>query len=281
MTVRPETICLLDADPDLAEGLEGRELELARHESRVAVYELQAPTWNPGRLRDTDKPGWLGLYVLDGLMLRVVVVGRRNAAELFGPGDVFRPWDADGEYAPLPISLRWRILRPVRLAVLDQAFTRRIAPWPAITSRIAGRMAHRARYLALNQAATHLPRVHARVLILFWLLAERWGTVAPDGVRIDLPLTHELLAMLTGARRPSVTVALQRLERAGLLVRRRRDRWLLTTLAMERLADPESLSMLGDGPEAEHDSENGSGTGHGPGDELELDPELEPLQGLG
>jgi hypothetical protein len=33
--------------------------------------------------------------------------------------------------------------------------------------------------------------------------------VAADAVRIRLPLTHELLAMLVGARRPPVTLALQ------------------------------------------------------------------------
>ncbi|MBV9467446.1 MAG: Crp/Fnr family transcriptional regulator, partial [Solirubrobacterales bacterium] len=94
---------------------------------------------------------------------------------------------------------------------------------------------------ALTQAVTHLPRVTSRLLIFFWLLAERWGRVGPDGIQVRLPLTHEVLAMLVGAHRPTVTVALQRLARAELLLRERPDRWLLTRSAIDSLAEPESI----------------------------------------
>lgn len=177
-------------------------------------------------------------------MIRRVTAGKRSACELFGPGDLIRPWDTDGEYEPLPISVDWNVLRPTRLALLDTAFALRIARWPSITSRIVSRVAQRARYLALTQAVTHLPRVYARLLILFWLLAERWGKVSPEGVYITLPLTHEILAMLVGAHRPPVTIALQRLSRAGLLTRARSDRWLLTNFAVQRLREPQSLMLI-------------------------------------
>jgi DNA-binding IclR family transcriptional regulator len=65
-------------------------------------------------------------------------------------------------------------------------------------------------------------------------------------VRVTLPLTHETLAMLVGSRRPTVTIALQRLARAGLLTREHNHRWLLTTRAIELLAHPESLAVLED-----------------------------------
>ncbi len=176
-------------------------------------------------------------------------MGNRASCELFGSGDLIRPWDTDGEYASLPISVEWEILQPSRMAALDAAFTLRVARWPSINSRIVGRVAERARYLALTQAVTHLPRVSARLLILFWLLAERWGKVTRDGVQIRLPLTHELLGMLVGARRPPVTLALARLDDAELLRRERRDRWLLTNLAVRRLGEPESVSFVA----AEHE----------------------------
>ncbi|MFZ0040905.1 MAG: helix-turn-helix domain-containing protein [Solirubrobacteraceae bacterium] len=239
-------VALLDVDPDLGGPLEGRDLEVARARTTASVIELDDVGWDPAKLTSEDKEGWLGLFLIDGLLIRRVSVGSRTACELFGPGDLIRPWDTDGEYAPLPISVGWHVLKPTRLAVLDAAFVLRIAPWPSITSRIVGRVAQRARYLALTQAVTHLPRVYARLLILFWLLAERWGKVGPDGVHITLPLTHEVLAMLVGAHRPPVTIALQRLSRAGLLTRERRDRWLLTHLAIERLGEPQSLVLLDD-----------------------------------
>jgi CRP/FNR family cyclic AMP-dependent transcriptional regulator len=235
---------LLDVDPDLAEGLPERELEVARHHSVAQVIQLEGPTWDPEPIVRASEPGWLGLYQLDGLMLRKVNVGRRSACEMFGPGDIFRPWDADGEYDPLPISLEWLVIRPTKLAILDTHFALRTARWPTITSRICARIAQRARNLALTQAVTHLPRAHPRLLMLFWILADRWGIVSPDGVRVTLPLTHETLAILVGSRRPTVTIALQRLSRAGLLIRERNHRWLLTRRAIELLAHPESLGVI-------------------------------------
>jgi hypothetical protein len=58
--------------------------------------------------------------------------------------------------------------------------------------------------------------------------------VAPD----------EVLGMLIRAQRPTVTIALQRLARAGLLVRERTDRWLLTNHAIGRVGHPESLALI-------------------------------------
>ncbi len=249
-----QPVALLDADPDLGAGLEEHELEVARRRAVAAVIEVENSEWDPTRITEVGKEGWLGLFLIDGLLIRRVKVGNRAACELFGPGDLIRPWDTDGEYAPLPISVDWHVLKPTRLAVLDTAFALRIAQWPTITSRIVGRVAERARYLALTQAVTHLPRVYARVLILFWLLAERWGRVSPEGVYVTLPLTHEVLGMLVGAHRPPVTIALQRLSRAGLLRRERTDRWLLTNLAVERLGAPESLVLIDD---TSHESEIG------------------------
>ena len=65
-----------------------------------------------------------------------------------------------------------------------------------------------------------------RLLVLLWAMAERWGRVAPQGVRLPLRLPHRTLATLVGARRPSVTTALSGLAREGL-VERTQDGWLL------------------------------------------------------
>jgi CRP/FNR family transcriptional regulator, cyclic AMP receptor protein len=239
-------VALLDADPDLSVGVPREEMEVARSRAVAAVMELEPPGWDTAPLVQRSEPGWLGLFVLDGLLLRRVEVGKRSACELFGPTDLVRPWDTDGEYDPLPISVSWLVLKRTRVAVLDTAFVLRIARWPTITSRIVSRLAQRARYLTLTQAVTHLPRAYVRLLILFWLLAERWGKVGTEGVYVTLPLTHEVLAMLIGAHRPTVTIALQRLTRAGFLIRERSDRWLLTNRAIETLEHPESMALVVD-----------------------------------
>jgi hypothetical protein len=239
-----DVVVVLDQDPDLGIGISAEHWAAARRRALASVMEIEPPGWDTAPIREQAEEGWLGLLVCEGILLRRVCVGRRPGCELFGPGDVIRPWDADGEYDPLPISVDWLVLKPIRLAVLDTAFVLRVAPWPSINSRIVGRIAQRARYLALTQALSHLPRAYSRLLILFWLLAERWGKVIPEGVYVTLPVTHDVLAMLIGARRPTVTLALQRLSRAGYLVRERRDRWLLTTQAIEMLQQPESLDLV-------------------------------------
>jgi CRP/FNR family cyclic AMP-dependent transcriptional regulator len=51
--------------------------------------------------------------------------------------------------------------------------------------------------------------------------------VRADGVYVELPLTHEILSHLAGARRPSVSAALTRLASDGRL-RREGQRWILS-----------------------------------------------------
>lgn len=240
---RHDVVSLLDEDPDLASGLNARERELAEPHAIAGTVKLEPPEWDTSRLTEDSKHGWLGLFVIEGMLLRCVNIGRRFACELAGPGDLIRPWDTDGDYAPLPISVSWRVLTPTRMAVLDARFVARTARWPQITGSITGRAAQRARSLTLMGALTHLPRAYERLLILFWLLAERWGRVSPEGVRLTLPVTHEVLAMLIGTQRPTVTIALRRLGAAGLLLREGRDCWLLTNAAIDGLRTPETLDL--------------------------------------
>lgn len=258
-------VSLLDEDPDLAAGIPERALEAARQRAITSVVEVQPPSWNTTAIRAQAREDWLGLIVLEGLLLRRVTTGRRSACELCGRGDLLRPWDTDGDYGPLAVSVDWLVLTPTRLAVLDANFAARTAAWPLIQARLAGRATQRARYLALIGAVTHLPRVHARLLLLFWVLAERNGTVTPRGVTVTLPVTHDVLAMLVGALRPTVTLALQRLARAELLIRERSDRWLLTGRALEILERPDALDLadiadLGDEEDSLADQDLGTST---------------------
>ncbi|HET9074948.1 MAG TPA: helix-turn-helix domain-containing protein [Solirubrobacteraceae bacterium] len=241
---RLKAVCLLDIDPDLATEVDPQQLAHARHCSQAALFEIEGPTWDPGELGDSPGPDWLGLFVVDGLLVRTVTVGTRSACELLGPGDLFRPWDADDGYDPVPVSVSWSAPGTVRVALLDARFTQRVAAWPAILSRLSARFAARARALALSRAVSHLPRAEVRLLILFWLLAERWGTVGTEGIGMSLPLTHELIASLIGVRRPAVSLALAKLDRAGLLNRPSRGRWVLSHLALDQLEDPEALRLI-------------------------------------
>jgi CRP-like cAMP-binding protein len=72
----------------------------------------------------------------------------------------------------------------------------------------------------IHMAIAHHARVDARLELLLWHLADRWGRVTREGVLLPLRLTHELLADLVAAQRPSVTLSLQNLERSGRVARR-------------------------------------------------------------
>jgi len=73
----------------------------------------------------------------------------------------------------------------------------------------------------------------------------RWLLMAHDRVDGDeLPLTHEFLGMMLGSPRPGVTIALQALEKAGLITTRRSritivDRKRLETSANGAYVTPE------------------------------------------
>ena len=66
----------------------------------------------------------------------------------------------------------------------------------------------------------------------------RWLLMADDRLDGDgLPLTHEFLAMMLGVRRPGVTLAVQQLERDGLIARKRGLIVILKRAALEKLSN--------------------------------------------
>jgi hypothetical protein len=100
---------------------------------------------------------------------------------------------------------------------------------------IVRRMAERSARQAVMQAICHHPRVDDRLRGLFWHLANRWGRVTPGGVVLPLRLTHDSLARLVGAQRPTVSTALKSLQDAREVTRRRDGAWVLLPESQERL----------------------------------------------
>lgn len=183
-----------------------------------------------GGLDDSDAAAGesgFGLFLVSGLLCRHVGQGDRTVAELIGPGDVFRPWEAPGQWSTIPVASSWTVIAPSRIAVLDRAFVRRTAIFPEIAISINERSLRRVGQLAKLMGVTNHRRVETRLLLLFWHLADRFGTVCSEGIEIPLRLTHIVLAEMVGHRRPTVTRGLAHLEHEGALFRRRREGWLL------------------------------------------------------
>ena len=190
---------------------------------------LEAGRWEPLR---ADLPrrfdGWLGILILDGLVVRQVNVAGLTCIELLGPGDVLRPWDEDDAGATLDIDVVWRILEPTRLALLDAGFARRASRWPTLNAELMQRTMRRSRALSILLALTQARRADVRLRLLFWQLADRWGRVTRDGVVLELRLTH---TPDRTAHRAATPERLDQPRRARAL---RRDRPALEGLVADR-----------------------------------------------
>lgn len=227
---------VLDDDPGLADALNPARLLRARRRAVAPLVDAPRGAWQPPRTEHSARRD-LGLLVLSGLLARHQRVAGRTFTELRGAEDLLRPWDDAAEATSLEGHITWTALRPTRLAWLDGEFASAVAQWPEITSALLGRAVRRARLLSVRTALLELKHVDLRVLLLLWHLADRWGNVRPDGILVDLPLTHELVARMVGAHRTSVTVAVGKLKDEGRLGRTDRQGWILLGSAPNELND--------------------------------------------
>jgi hypothetical protein len=219
-------VSLLAHDPDLGGDLDREQFEIAAQ--RVMAEVVDYPTgFNTEEAEEFDPRANLGLLVIGGLLERGVTVGDYTCAELLGPGDVVQPWLRVGPEQSVATDVDWNVVEPVKTAVLDRRFVELAATWPEIYGAVARRLMQRSHWLAFHLAVCGLRRVEERLLIVLWHFADRWGTVTPEGVRLDLRLTHELLAAVIGARRPSVSSAVKTLVNENRVRPLPRSRWLL------------------------------------------------------
>src|SRR3954453_3065599 len=212
-------IGLLDVDPDLAIGISGEDRGAARADLTVPVYRLATGPLPEPPARAGDRQ--VGYLVLKGLLLYEVWVCGRATAELLGPGDLVRPGMHE-DSATLPVQTKWTVLEQALLADLRQLDGPALASGRDVMLGLMKRATDRANAAAIQRTIAAHVRVDIRVLAYLWHLADRFGGVTPGAVRLNLPLTHAVLARLVGARRPTVTTALQRLMQLGYLRREQR-----------------------------------------------------------
>lgn len=222
---------VLDEDPDLARAVPPERLGAAAQLTAPGFRLARGPL--PQMPAAPERESLFGLLILSGLVMREVTVAGRPATELLGPGDMVCPWRSDGvELVPRTVS--WVVAEESRLADLGAAPG--LAAWPEVMEVLIMRALERAESMALQRSVASHVRVEVRLLAYLWHIAERWGVVLPDGVRVDVPLTHAALGRMVGARRPTVTTALQRVMQLGYL---RRDD---STFVL--LGGPEAIAEL-------------------------------------
>ena len=206
---------VLDADEDLAQELDLRGRIAARQLATAKLVQLAVGECRLSPWFDLARHG-PGLLVLDGLVVFETCTGDRVAAELVGAGDVLQASHLITDDL-LERTCQWRVLWPTQIAVLDGDFADRVRPFPQLSRALLRRACSRAAELDVLRAISSQPRLEVRLVLLLWHLSARWGRAEPGGVRLCLPLTHRLLGQLVAAERPSISHALKRLARAGLV----------------------------------------------------------------
>ena len=218
-----DLVDLLKADRELARALGGR--ADGPDEGLLApAIKLGRGTWDPG-LGEPARDH-LGFLVLEGLLgRRVMLDGRGRSLELLGPGDLFRPWQEDSASFS---QVSWVVIEAAQVAELDESFAGRARTHPELLETLTERAFRRSRRLAVNAAIANTVGVEDRLLLLLWQLTELWGRKAPEGAVLPLRLSHQTLADLVGARRPTVTLALRTLVERGEIRRGANAEWVLT-----------------------------------------------------
>ncbi|QEC47434.1 Crp/Fnr family transcriptional regulator [Baekduia soli] len=223
---RPSLISVLDADPEMGAGLDGDAREIARRHVVVTLQRLPTGSLAARLPEHATIPPAVGLLVLDGVITRDLHLANRSTTELLGQGDIIRPWDDDATRGSGTVRASWTVLEPASAVVLDRRFAAIAGRWPSILDVLVQRMVRRSRQVSMQCTIAQVPRIDARILTLMWMLADRWGRVTPQGVHVPLELTHETIAKLVAARRPSVTTAIGILTKQGDLQRHDHG-WLL------------------------------------------------------
>jgi hypothetical protein len=190
---------------------------------RVRVFRVPKGPWQPPSIDH----GTMGLLLLRGLMARTLHLGPVSSCEVVGPSDIIRPWETDLIPSLVPTTNDWRVLEEASVALLDGRVTAMMGRWPELGAAVGGRLLRRARSLSYLMAAQHFIRVEDRLLATLWHLASMWGRVTPQGTVVPFRLTHEMLASIIGAQRPTTTTSVRALTEKGRITQDSRKCYVL------------------------------------------------------
>ncbi len=223
--VLEETVDLVECLPELHDLLSLERRVGARRTLRARVAELRRGRWDALSDADHVRDG-AGFLILEGALIRCVTAAHRTSGELLGPGDVLRPchdpFEEDERF-----STYYRAISDVRMAVIDGRVIRAAALVPELIPALVTCTGRRSASLSRQLVIVQSQSVETRILVTLNYLAERWGVMTRDGIVLPEFLSHGTLALLLGARRPSVTSAMVRLSARGEVERRPDGRWAL------------------------------------------------------
>lgn len=202
---------LSELDPDLLAGV--------CDDLHVTVRQVAPSAW------DVPVGDGLGVLVVRGLVAQGIRVAGNRSVVLAWDGDVIGPDTGYPDWADR--SLHLNVLEPSLVAELDEQFLDTARRSPEVLVNLGERLRRVLGRTQLLLAVSHLSRVEHRILATLLLIAEDRGRATVGGILLRMPLTHERLGELVGARRPTVSLALRELESMQLLKRTPEGAWLI------------------------------------------------------
>ena len=187
---------------------------------RVEVLMRRCPQLNleqGASLRPAEIAG-AGLVVVDeGILVLRKVDGDRGRGAVIchaGTGALLLALDVDEVF---------QALSDVRLTAIPVESRDELLEIPGaarvLFEGVAATLRQKLRSLALMSSLHHVDRVRVKLTEL----ARDYGRVGPDGIRLDFPLTHDLLGEMIGSSRETVTRSLDELQREGFVIRQGRS----------------------------------------------------------
>jgi CRP/FNR family transcriptional regulator, cyclic AMP receptor protein len=225
---------LLDLHPGLGAHLAAADRDAVGRALRLPVLELPSGPVDVGALAGRPEVigPCLGLCIARGVLIRDTLLDGRVSTQLLVRDDLLLVGGVHDDALAAEPALR--VSDPALVVVLDDRLLAACRRWPRLLTGVLRRLELQTDRLQRAQAINHLPRVEDRLIGLFWTFADHFGRVHPDGVHIDLALTHTTIGQMIGARRPTVSLGLAALAADGLLHADRDSGWVLATCSRER-----------------------------------------------
>lgn len=191
----------------------------------VSIVLERGAAWGPGPSSDVAL-----LTVEEGFVVMSAAMGEGvgNGAHQDSAGRriVLATGESGTLLAPPAPGERLEAVTPCRITVISAESLRALLGFPAMAEAIADALATALgeRQATIRNCAyvRHCERVREKLL----QLARGYGRVVPGGVRIEFPLTQQLLADMVGSARETVSLALAELAREGF-VHRQHGRYVL------------------------------------------------------
>ncbi len=156
------------------------------------------------------------VYVRHGRVRSYVLSaeGKEKTLLFSGPGDLLG--DAAFYLGARLLGYAEAFSAQVEVYRIDrEGLDRLLSRSPELAHALLANLSTRTRRVTEELASQAFRDVRGQIQVTLVQLAGQYGIVTPDGVAIDLHLTHEELAKLVGANRARVSVCLSQLQRDG------------------------------------------------------------------